>query len=164
VLYTQVRRAPRSEQLPHIDRSPTATHSSQGHSVLLLFAFEHALLLLEAARTAYRYVIYLIARRFAARAAAEALAAAAAAAAAAGDGVAAPPPAAVPAGAPGAGEWPNRTLYLLYGKLVLDVARLATNVVYFVVRGTLTLAHPAMGPAGRRQSVSSSLCDRCQRR
>ena len=35
-----------------------------------------------------------------------------------------------------AGEWPNRGLYLLYGKLWMDVLRLSVLIMYFAVSGS----------------------------
>jgi len=32
------------------------------------------------------------------------------------------------------GEWPNRGLYLMYGKLAVDLVRLAVYLMYFMVR------------------------------
>ncbi len=83
--------------------------SEQGHSVLILFAFEYCLLELEVLRVGYRYAIYSIGKRIAS---------------AGGAGG---------AGGPGPNEWANRSLYLLYGKLGMDVLKLAIYVLYFFI-------------------------------
>ena len=101
---------------------PSFLMCPQGRSVLLLFAFETMLLLLEVVRSCYRYLIFLIARRMAVAAGAGADAAAAA--------------------GPGGAEWPSRTLYLLVGKLAIDIVRLLTVIVYFAVS---TCSNPRRG-------------------
>jgi Ring finger domain len=78
-----------------------------GASVLILFAFEYCLLSLDVIRVSYRYAIVLIAARI--------------------------QQAATRAGNPAAGEWHDRSLYLLYGKLFLDLIKLGIYGLYFTV-------------------------------
>lgn len=73
----------------------------QGHSVLILFAFEYCILELDVIRVTYRYAIDAIARRVQA--------------------------------ASGGGEWANRNLYLMYGKLAVDLLKLFVYVMYFLI-------------------------------
>ena len=48
-----------------------------------------------------------------------------------------------------AGEWPNRGLYLMYGKLAVDLVRLAVYLMYFLVRacGPWGVVRPSGVPA-----------------
>ena len=75
----------------------------QGHSVLILFAFEYCIMELEVVKVMFRYGIHAAGRRLARlneRADA---------------------------------EWPNRTLYLMYGKLAVDTVKLGVYVLYFLL-------------------------------
>jgi E3 ubiquitin-protein ligase synoviolin len=75
--------------------------STNGRSVLLLFAFEYCVLELQVVKIMFRYGIHLAARRI--------------------------------QQVTGRPEWINRSLYLMYGKLVIDVVKLFVYIMYFIL-------------------------------
>ena len=75
--------------------------STNGRSVLLLFAFEYCVLELQVIKIMFRYGIHLAARRI--------------------------------QQVTGRPEWINRSLYLMYGKLVIDTVKLFVYIMYFIL-------------------------------
>jgi E3 ubiquitin-protein ligase synoviolin len=75
--------------------------STNGRSVLLLFAFEYCVLELQVIKIMFRYSIHLAARRI--------------------------------QQLTGRPEWINRSLYLMYGKLVIDTVKLFVYIMYFIL-------------------------------